>query len=108
MKRSAQPLPSGAATNDGARADAGEAQLALEVVAEVLAAVVVAQAEPGGDRPARSRRGAPAAPGGAARAPRSACRGEPRGCRCSLDGRVLSLLPRCVCASTHASQTNQP
>ena len=32
-----------------ARADAEEVQLALEVVAEVLAAVVVAQAEPGGD-----------------------------------------------------------
>ena len=32
-----------------ARADAEEAQFALEVVAEVLAAVVVAQAEPGGD-----------------------------------------------------------
>ena len=32
-----------------ARADAEEAALALEVVAEVLAAVVVAQAEPGGD-----------------------------------------------------------
>ena len=31
------------------RADAEEAQLALEVVAEVLVAVVVAQAEPGGD-----------------------------------------------------------
>ena len=49
MKRSAQPLPSGAATNDGLERDAEEAQLALEVVAHVLAAVVVAQRKPRGD-----------------------------------------------------------
>ena len=49
MKRSAQPLPSGAATNDGLERMPRKRSSPVEMVAEVLAAVVVAQAEPGGD-----------------------------------------------------------
>ena len=45
MKRSAQPLPSGAATKDGLERMPRTAQLLLKMVAQVLAAVVVAESE---------------------------------------------------------------
>ncbi len=46
MNRSAQPLPSGARTNAGARLDAQEPELGLEVVAPALAAMIVSEGQP--------------------------------------------------------------
>src|SRR4051794_41748058 len=49
MKRSAQPLPSGSRTKGRRAFDAEETDLGLEVVADVLTAVVVAEPKAGSD-----------------------------------------------------------
>ena len=58
MKRSAQPLPSGARTKAGELSMPRKRDLALERVGHVLRAVVVADAQAGGDAPWRRRRSA--------------------------------------------------
>ena len=49
MKRSATPLPSGSRTKQGGTLNPEERDLLLEIVSQVVRAVVVAQTQPAGD-----------------------------------------------------------